>query len=97
MTLRVVRFAGSFFQRLDELLPESRGPDGSPSATDFLLHDLPPVRDLLAMDFEARTLVVPPGGSVRVYIGSGALVGRFVIFATLANDGAVEVLDLDID
>ncbi len=35
MTDRVVRFAPQFFERLDELLPPERSPEGEPSAADF--------------------------------------------------------------
>jgi hypothetical protein len=97
VTSRVVRFGGLFFERLDELLPETRGTDGTPSSSDFLFYDLPPVRDLLAADFEGQTVAVPPGDEVRVYIGSGVLVGRFALFATIAADGAIEVLDVELD
>jgi hypothetical protein len=97
VTSRVVRFGGLFFERLDELLPETRGTDGTPSSSDFLFYDLPPVRDLLASDFEGQTFAVPPGDEVRVYIGSGVLVGRFALFASIAADGAIEVLDVELD
>ncbi len=49
-----VRFTEQFFDRLDLLLPDERGLDGTPSVTDFLLFDLPTVRDELATDFEGR-------------------------------------------
>jgi len=43
---RQVRVAQSFFDRLDVLLPEERGEDGTPSTADFLLHELPPIIDV---------------------------------------------------
>jgi hypothetical protein len=46
---RLVRVAPSFFDRLDELLPGERTA-GQPSATDFLLHELPRIMDRLAQD-----------------------------------------------
>ncbi len=97
MKARAVRFGGMFFERLDELLPEVRGGNGTPSSADFLLYDLPPVRDLLAADFHGQTVAVPPGNEIRVYIGSGVLVGRFALFAMLGVDGAGEVMDLELD
>ena len=96
MPTRVVRFAPIFFNSLDELLPEGRTVDGIPSATDFLMFDLPPARDLLAADFEGCTIVVPPGEMVRVFIGAGLLVPYFALFAVLAGDGAIEVLDIEL-
>jgi hypothetical protein len=53
---RVVRFTEQSFDRLEAFLPEERGPDGSPSLTDFLLLDLPVIRDRLAADYEGVTM-----------------------------------------
>lgn len=91
MPERSVRFTQQFFDRLDDLFPDERGADGSPSATDFLLYELPRIRDLLAADFERNTLPAdePP---VRLYIGSGTLVGYIALYAVVADDGAVEVI-----
>lgn len=97
MTDRIVRFTQSFFRALDEALPQSRTSDGNASASDFLLFELPPVRDLMASDFERHTVVFPPGGHVRVYLGSGTLVERFALFATLVGQDTVEVLDIGIE
>jgi hypothetical protein len=44
---RQVRFTEQFFNRLEWLLPGERAADGMPSITDFLLFDLPRVRDRL--------------------------------------------------
>ena len=62
---RLVRFLQSFFDDLDRQLPDERGPEGSPSAIDFLLYDLPPIRDLLAVDFEQYTTAVTEAGDLR--------------------------------
>ena len=96
MPERLVRFTQSFFDRLDDLLPEERGAEGSPSATDFLLYDLPQIRDLLATDFERNTLPVDPS-DMRVYVGAGLLVRSVALYAILAEDDAVEVIWLVID
>ena len=85
MVERQVRFTEQFFERLEWLLPEERGVDGTPSITDFLVHDLPSVRDRLAENCERNTL--PTGeADVRVYIGAGALVSRFAIYTSLEHD-----------
>jgi hypothetical protein len=97
MTRRVVRFSGFFFDRLDDLLGDSRGDDGSPSTTDFLVYDLPPVCDLLAEDFEGQTMPFPVDSTdIRAYVGSGVLVSRFALIMTLCADGTVEVLDVEL-
>ena len=96
MPERQVRFTHTFFERLDDSLPDERGADGSPSATDFLLYELPRIRDLLAADFEGNTLPAdePP---VRVFVGAGALVESVALYAIVAPDGAVEVIWLLVD
>ena len=55
------------------------------------------MRDLLAADMEGNSLLVPPGDDIYVYVGSGVLVWRFVLYLTLADDGAVEVLEIEVD
>jgi hypothetical protein len=82
---RQVRFTEQFFERLDLLLPGERGADGTPSVTDFLLLDLPRVRDRLAGDYEGNTLPTDDP-NVRVYVGAGVLVSRFAIFVALEAD-----------
>ena len=95
MPERQVRFTEQFFDRLDELLPTERSAVGAPSVTDFLLIDLPTVRDRLAADFERNTLDTGDPGT-RVFIGSGVLVSRFAIFAALES-GIVEAFWLTIE
>jgi len=56
---RSVRVTEQFFARLDELLPAERTPDGGPSATDFLLHEMPSIIERLATDFAGTTTPVP--------------------------------------
>jgi hypothetical protein len=92
---RVVRFTEQFFDNLDLLLPPERGSDGTPSVTDFLVFDLPTVRDQLARDLEAHTLP-SDDPDVRVYIGSGVLVRRFAVFVALEGD-VVEAFAIRID
>jgi hypothetical protein len=86
---RIVRFTEQFFNRLDSLLPEGRGADGTPSVTDFIVHELPRVRDRLAEDFEANTTAAEQA-DVRVYVSSGILVEVIAVYAALDDDGNVE-------
>ena len=94
---RRVRVAPSFFDRLDEILPEERSASGVPSTADFLLHELPPLIDLLALDYEGTTLEVKDVPGVRVLIAAGVLVARLALYVVLAGDGAVEIIYLEID
>ena len=96
MTRRQVRITPSFFDRLDELLPAERGADGTPSATDYLLHDLPTVIDLLADDFVGRTSPVADDPEIRVLIAAGVLVPFVAVYAVLAADDAVEVIYIEL-
>ena len=94
---RLVRVTTSFFDRLDELLPEERDAAGSPSTADFLLHELPPIIDRLAEDFESATLAVEGVAGVRVLITAGRLVGYVAIYSILTAEGAVEIVYLEVD
>ena len=94
---RQVRVAPSFFDRLDELLPEERSAAGVASTADFLLHELPPLIDLLAENYEGATLAVPDVPDVRVLIATGVLVAHLALYVILADDGAVEIIYLEID
>ncbi len=68
-----------------------------PSTADFLLHEIPPFIDVLAVDFEASTLEVKDVPVVRVLIATGVLVAHLALCAVLADDDAVEVVNLEID
>lgn len=94
---RRVRVAPTFFDRIDELLPQERTGTGLPSATDFLLHELPPLIELLALDYEAATLAVEGVPGVRVLITGGVLLRHLALYVVLARDDAVEILYIDID
>lgn len=97
MTRRQVQVSQSFFDTLDELLPAERTAAGGPSATDFLLHEVPTIVDLLAEDFVGTTLPVEDAPPVRVLITSGILVRLVAVYAHLRADDVVEVIYVDID
>jgi hypothetical protein len=94
---RQVRVAQSFFDRLDELLPDERGADGTPSTADFLLHEMPTIIDRLAEGFEGSTLSVAAVPDVRVVIVAGVLIPYVAVYAVLAPDDAVEIIYLDVE
>lgn len=91
---RAVRFTDSFFDRLDSLFDNERGDDGRPSATDFLLYDVPRIRDRLAADFEGNTLATADP-DVRVCISGGVLVST-VAFYAVCTGNVVEVIWLSV-
>lgn len=82
---RRVTFHDAFFERLDELLPAERPGDGTPSRSDFMAFELPPLVDLLAAEFERMTTIVPDVPGVRVLVASGVLVDR--MRSTSASSG----------
>ena len=92
---RQVRFTEEFFERLDFLLPEERGADGIPSVTDFLVFEVPPIRDRLATDAIGTTLPTPTRW-VRVSVTSGVLIPRIAVYVFVTAD-EVEVFDVDLD
>jgi hypothetical protein len=97
MSERQVRFLQSFFDDLDRQLPDERGTSGGPSAVDFLLYDLPPIRDALAIDFAGATTVVPGFGQLRVFLGTSTLVRGVAVYALLATDDHVDVVGIEVD
>lgn len=94
---RRVRVTESFFEQLDELLTSDRGPTGEPSATDFLVIDLPSIVDTFATGFDALPEVIEGVPSARMLIAAGRLVGRFVVFGLEAADGSIDLIGLDLD
>jgi hypothetical protein len=92
VTERTVRFTESFFERLEELLPAERGADGTPSITDFLVLEVPGLRDGLAADAVRLTRPTTIDG-VRVYINGGVLVPAVMMYM-FVDDLDVEVFDI---
>lgn len=95
-TDRRVRFTDEFFDRLDMLLPAGRSADGTLSATDFLVFDLPPIRHRLARNFEFETLPTDDD-DIRVYVGHGVLVKSVALFARINGDDCVEVFWMSLE
>ncbi len=94
---RQVRVSQTFFDRLDELLPEERSAEGSPSATDFLLHEIPAVIDRLAVAFEESTTPFVSGSDIRVLVTAGVFTDLMAVYAVMADDGAVEIIYREIE
>ena len=71
---RVVRVSPAFFEQLDEQLGSVRGDAGEPSATDFLVIDLPASVERFATDFEGLPEFMEGVGVARVLVATGRLV-----------------------
>ena len=94
---REVRVSPAFFEMLDTQLRPDRGPNGEPSATDFLVIELPEIVDAFAVGFDELPEVVEALGSARVYIGAGALVSAVAVYGVEVADGVVELIGVEID
>lgn len=68
MTRRTVRIDSQFFAELDDQLGETRGPNGEPSATDFLLIDLPTIADGFAEAFDELPSLYPDRSDYRYLV-----------------------------
>ncbi len=95
MAERIVRFTESFFERLEALLPSERGADGTPSITDFLVLEVPGLRDGLAADAIGLTRSTSHEG-IRVYINTGLLMPGVVMYMVV-NEHDVEVFHVSFD
>ena len=94
---RDIRVTDRFFQDLVSLLLTERTVSGTPSATDFLLYEIPRLIERLAIDFEVNTIAVDGAPDVRVLNTSGILVGFIAAYVTLAADGAMDPIGLEIE
>jgi hypothetical protein len=94
---RVVRVSTDFFAQLDSQLGALRGPAGEPSATDFIVVDLPTIVERFAMHFDDLPEAVEGVPGLRVVVGTGEVVRAFVVYGLLLADGAVELIGVDID
>jgi hypothetical protein len=94
---RIVRASSTFFDSLDEQLAAERGDQGQPSATDFLILDLPPVVERFATDFEALPEIVEGYSAGRMLIARGQLVRAFAVYGLLMDDDSIELIGVEID
>jgi len=62
-----------------------------PSATDFLLHELPRLRDLLAEDYESNTLEIDGWDDLRILVQSGILVRSVPLYVAATTEEVLVV------
>jgi len=94
---RAVRITSSFFDDLDAQLPHERGPRGEPSVHDFQVHELLRVVDRIATEWDRLPELITGRPDYRVFTAAGILVPVFSVVGQLASDGAIELVELDID
>ncbi|MDE0237534.1 MAG: hypothetical protein OXN95_09960 [bacterium] len=94
---RVVRVTSDFFRDLDRALPTQRGSAGQPSVIDFQSLELLRIVEHFAVLFDELPELLPGRADYRLLIAAGMLVPRFSVIGQLAADGAVELVQLEID
>ncbi|MBA2607666.1 MAG: hypothetical protein H0U92_01845 [Actinobacteria bacterium] len=94
---RTVRATTSFFEDLDRQFPAERGPNGEPSAHDFQVFDLIRIVDQFAEGFDELPELFTGRPDYRILISAGMLVPRLSVIGQLARDGAIELVQLDVD
>lgn len=94
---RVVRVSPAFFEQLDEQLGSVRGDAGEPSATDFLVIDLPAIVERFATDFEGLPEFMEGVGVARVLVATGRLVRAVAVYGLLVADDSVELIGIELD
>ena len=94
---RTVRATQRFFEDLDRQLPAERGPNGEPSTNDFQVLDLLRIVERFAVGWDDLPTLFSDRPQYRILIAAGNVVARFAVIGQMAPDGAVELVQLDID
>ncbi len=94
---REVRVTDPFFEELDGQLRRERGPGAEPSATDFLILELPAIVERFASDFQNLAEAVAGVPGIRMFIGTSVLVRAFVVHGVETVDGVVELVGVELD
>lgn len=94
---RVVRATTQFFDDLDANLDHERGLNGEPSVNDFLQFELFKIIEEFAVGWERLPRMFPERGDYRMLVGSGRVVAGYLVVGQLGLDGAIELVQLDID
>mgnify|MGYP001826801036 CR=1 FL=1 len=85
------------FEELDAQLGSERRARGEPSATDFIVVDLPRIVDEFSTRFDDLPEAVSGVGAVRMLIGAGALVRAYVVHGIETSTGVVELIGVELD
>jgi hypothetical protein len=86
-----------FFEAVEQQLPAERGPDGEPSAHDFLAVDLLAIVEHFENDWDKLPELIAGRPDYRQLIGTGRMVYGYVAIGQLASDGAVELVGIQLD
>ena len=94
---RIVRATASLFDDLDRQLPAERGANGEPSSNDFQVFELLRIVEGFAVGWDYLPQLIPGRSDYRLMIATGVLIRSFAVVGQLASDGAIELIQLDID
>lgn len=97
MTRRTVRVDQQFFTELDAQLGETRGPNGEPSASDFLLIELPTIAETFGERFDELLRLYPERDDYRYLVAGGRLVYAVVVIGQLIDDDTISLFGIEID
>lgn len=97
MTRRVVRVDPQFFADLDAQLADTRGPNGEPSSSDFLLLDLPTIADVFGESFDELPAMFEGRTDYRYLVTTGSLVPAAVVVGQLVADGTIVLVGIEVD
>ena len=78
-------------------MPTERGQNGEPSTNDFQVFELLRIVEQFAVGFDDLPELIPGRSDYRILIAAGTLVRALAVVGQLASDGAIELIQLDID
>jgi hypothetical protein len=93
----VVRVIDVFFEQLDDALGVDRGPNGEPSASAFIVLELPPIVERFATDFDGLPEIVEGVPAGRMLITSGVLVRAVAVFGLAISDTTIDLIGVTIE
>src|SRR3954452_7168095 len=82
---------------LDDALGADRGPNGEPSASDFIVLELPPIVDRFAIDFDGLPEIAEGVPAGRMLITSGVLVRAVAVFGLATSDTTIGLIGVTIE
>ncbi len=94
---RIVKVCRAVFEALDRELGVDRGPDGEPSADDFLVVDLLPMVEVFARRFDELPEHIPGRPDYRVLISAGLLARAVAVVGQLNPDDTNELVIIRIE
>jgi len=92
-----VRVLVEVFDEVDRLLGSERGPNGEPSANDFLTADLLRLIDEFAVGFDHLPELFPGQPGVHFLVSASVFFTAVLVVGQLADDGAIELVSITID